>query len=184
MLRNSSASMSSRRAKAPRQQPIWLLSIDPAAAAGWCLFKDGKPRCWGEADGTTWRGLVTSMRPVRDAMFGDFSNGPSDGVLGTRECVIEDGFFQYGKMTFKGTLTLGRRRGLAQAAGEDAGIDKFTFIGPSTWQNGLGWTRGQDTKVWSKAYVESRWQLGEMTHDVADAVALGSYFIDNYQALA
>ena len=159
-----------------RQPPVWLLSIDPAAAAGWCLFKDGKPICWGEADGATYKGLIRGLRPARDLLY------PIAGDGKDRECVIEDGFFQYGKQTFKGTLTLGRRRGLAQAAAESHDIDKFTFIGPSTWQNGLGWTRGQDTKVWSKAYVESRWQLGEMSHDVADAVALGSYFLDTYQA--
>ncbi len=168
--------MAPRKPKTPRQPPIWLLSIDPAAAAGWCLFKEGKPHSWGTADGSTWTGLMASM----EAQWLPQILATTDA----RECVIEDGFFQYGKMTFKGTLTLGRRRGLAQAAAEAHGIDKFTFIGPSTWQNGLGWTRGQDTKVWSKAYVESRWQLGEMSHDVADAVALGSYFIDNYQALA
>lgn len=160
----------------PRQPPVWLLSIDPAAAAGWCLFYEGKPNLWGEADGTKWRTLKDSLVQAHARMW---SSGDTK-----KECVIEDGFFQYGKMTFKGTLTLGRRRGLAQAAGEAVGIDKFTFIGPSTWQNGLGWTRGQDTKVWSKAFVESRWQLGELSHDVADAVALGTYYLDNYQALA
>jgi len=97
---------------------------------------------------------------------------------------LEDGFFQYGKQTFKGTLTLGRRRGLAQAAGEWCGIDKFTFIGPSTWQHGLGWTRGQDTKVWSLNYVKTRYGLDINSHDTADSLALGTYFIDNYAALA
>lgn len=171
--------MSSKRAKAPRQPPVWLLSIDPAAAAGWCLFYEGTPKLWGAADGSTWKGLMNELYPVQTLLHASTLT-----PIKTRECVIEDGFFQYGKQTFKGTLTLGRRRGLAQAAGEAVGIDKFTFIGPSTWQNGLGWTRGQDTKVWSKAYVKSRWQLDEASHDVCDAIALGTYFIDNYQALA
>ena len=161
-----------------RQPPYFLLSIDPAAAAGWCLFAGGKPRLWGAVDGSTWRSLNAALQGAAAFMQEISLYNPEV----KRECVIEDGFFQYGKQTFKGTLTLGRRRGLAQAAAESVGIDKFTFIGPSTWQNGLGWTRGQDTKVWSKAYVESRWQLGEMSHDVADAVALGSYFLDTYQA--
>jgi hypothetical protein len=59
-------------------------------------------------------------------------------------------------------------------------VHKFTYIVPSTWQNGLGWRKGQDTKEWSVAYVKQRWGIDDITHDVADSIALGSYYIDNY----
>lgn len=157
------------------QPPFWLLSIDPAKEAGWCLFEMGKPLRWGTADGSTWKGLVKELYEVQGLLHRTATSFES------RECVIEDGFFQYGKQTFKGTLTLGRRRGLAQAAAESVGIDKFTYIAPSTWQNGLGWRRGIDTKTWSLSYVKARYGLDNISHDTADAIALGAYHLDSYK---
>jgi hypothetical protein len=159
-----------RKPKPLSQPPVWLLSLDPAAAAGYCLFHESKPHAWGAADGSSWSTLITQLGLVQTCIA---SGGKVEGV-------IEEGFFQFGKQTFKGALTLGRRRGLAQAAAEWCGVHKFTYIVPSTWQNGLGWRKGQDTKEWSVAYVKQRWGIDDITHDVADSIALGSYYIDNY----
>lgn len=166
------------RKKAPPQQPSWLLSIDPAAEAGWAIFYLGQLRACGACDGTKWKTLVAHIDEEARYALGQMQRGTE-----SRECTIEDGFFQYGKQTFKGTLTLGRRRGLAQAAGEALGFDKFTFIGPSTWQNGLGWQRGQDTKVWSLARAKRLYPgplTDDITHDVADAINIGSYYLDSF----
>lgn len=159
------------KAKASRQPPDKLLSIDPAKDAGWAFFQAGKPVAWGAVDGSTWKSLNAALQPIASLAAGG-------------ELVCEDGFFQYGKMTFKGTLTLGRRRGLAQAAAESIGIDKFTFIVPSTWQNGLGWRKGIDTKVWSLNRAKACWGITDISHDTADALNLGAYFIDSYHELA
>lgn len=163
------------------QPPFYLLSLDPAADAGYCLFKAGKPFLWGPMDGTTWKSMYTALLDAHNYIAETYRD-PSK----TAECVIEEGFFQYGKSTFKGALTLGRRRGLAQAAAEAIGLEKFTFHVPSTWQNGLGWRKesGMSTKEWSLALVKERWGITGITHDVADAIALGTYHLDNYQALA
>ncbi len=78
----------------------------------------------------------------------------------------------------RGALTLGLRRGLAQAAAEDIGFRQFEFIGASTWQNGLGWRKGQDTKEFSLAYAKTLGYDGD-DDNVADALALGDYYLQS-----
>ena len=157
---------------APRQQPYWLLSIDPAKAAGWALFEDGKLLRWGAADGSTWRTLNASLAEVAKLVT-TFSNC-------VKKCCIEEAYPTWGKQSFRGTCTLGRRRGLAQAAAESAGFDDFSFVMPSEWQGPMGWRKGQDSKEWSLELCRSRYGIVGITHDVSDAILLGQHMLDSY----
>ncbi len=170
--------MSKAKPKAPPIRPYSLLAIDPAAAAGWALFINGNVSCWGAANGATWRSFSNTLDHAGVRQY--ITETPND----MRECVIEDGFPTWGSnQSFKGTMTLGRRRGIAQSAAESMGFDKFTYISPSTWQNALGWRRGQDTKEWSLAYVKTRYGISDISHDTSDALALGTYYLGTFGAL-
>jgi Holliday junction resolvasome RuvABC endonuclease subunit len=146
--------------------PRIILAIDPAKAAGFALYVDRKLIHYGAVDGSTWR----TMAPVFATAVADL---PADFE---RVCVVEDGFITR-PFNAKGVLTLGRRRGLAQAAAEAAGFEKFEYIGPSTWQNTLfGPLKGRDTKDLSMAYAAGMGALG-ISHDEADAICLGAYYL-------
>jgi Holliday junction resolvasome RuvABC endonuclease subunit len=161
--------------QATLQQPFFLLSIDPAKAAGFAFFIAGRLTEYGEADGSRWKTLHEKLQPLERFKTDDWL---------LAECVIEEAFPTFGRQNFKSTCTLGRRRGLAQAAAESIGIDKFSFVQPSTWQNALGWRRGQDTKVWSLGLVKTRYGVDNISDDTSDAINLGQWFLDSRQALA
>jgi hypothetical protein len=152
-----------------------VLAIDPAKAAGFALFVGRKLTQYGAVDGSTW----ASMAPVFATAVADQSPKPGDEMV----CVIEDGWWAPGRMNGKAMLTLGRRRGLAQGAAEACGFTKFEYIGPSTWQNALfGYIGGRDTKELSMTYASS---MGAVTtsHDAADAVCLGAYYLQSLDLL-
>ncbi len=150
-----------------------VLAIDPAKAAGFALFVDGALTGYGPADGSTWKTLVKALFPYLT---------PEPHYPGQMLCVIEDGFYS-GPRNFKGVLTLGRRRGLAQAAAEYYGFHKFEFIGPQKrdgvmgWQDGLGYKRGGDSKAFSLAFVKEKYGVEGISHDVADAICIGHYYL-------
>src|ERR1044071_3066464 len=108
--------------------PKYLLSIDPARFAGWALFVDGKLTRYGEADGSMWRTFSQALAPLHEFL-------PEIQALPpvASQCVIEEGWSRGGK----GDQTLSRRRGIAQAAAESYGFQKFTYLHSATWQNGL-----------------------------------------------
>ncbi len=149
-----------------------ILAIDPAKAAGWALFVDRKLVCYGAADGSMWHTLIAAMKGVTGWLIGRDSTA----------CVIEDGFYS-GPRNFRGVLTLGRRRGLAQAAAEFYGFRKFEFIGPQNrdgqvgWQTGLGYVRGGDSKAFSLGFAKAHYGLEHISHDVADAICIGHYYL-------
>lgn len=159
----------------PPKPPFFLLSIDPAKAAGFAFFIAGRLTEYGEVDGSSWKTLSEKLKPLERFKTDDWPQA---------ECVIEEAFPTYGKQNFKGICTLGRRRGLAQAAAESIDINTFSFVQPNIWQLALGWRRGQDTKVWSKALVKTRYGVDNISDDVADAINLGQWYLDSKQVLA
>lgn len=155
------------RKRAPDPKPRVILAFDPGEAAGVALIFDGELWGWGPANGASWRGLFTVARPLAD----NFLYIPTNEKV----CIIEDGWIDKSRGG-KGQLTLARRRGLAQAAGEACGFERFNYVGSSTWQNQLfGSIYKQDTKELSLAYCASRWNVFAETHDVADAICLASW---------
>ncbi len=156
-----------------RQAPRLLLVIDPAAAAGVALFVDGKLTAYAKADGSKWRTLA----PVVTGLVSPYG----DSILPhERLCAIEDGFISF--HSIKGSLTLGRRRGIAQAAAEAADITNFTFVGASTWQGKIFGGRVEDTKASSIAVASciidaAMIPSAGLTDDEADAICIGDYVI-------
>lgn len=155
-----------------KREPIWVLSIDPAKAAGMALLHDDGEetrllKC-AAVDGSTWISLVAV---AREFMVGI----PPEKT----HCVIEDGILT-GRAKAKSVMTLGRRRGLAQAAAEAVGITRFAHIVPNDWQDGLGYRRGGDSKRFSLDYARDVYQVENMSDDVTDAVCLGHFYISTY----
>lgn len=144
-----------------------VLAIDPAKAAGFALFVDGELRVYGAADGSMWRTLIEAMRTITPWV----AVASSD-----MQCVIEDGFYS-GPRNFKAVMTLGRRRGLAQAAGEFYGFRKFEFVDPQKWQRALGYKRGGDSKAFSLAFVKAQYGVEAISDDVSDAICIGHYYL-------
>lgn len=144
-----------------------VLGIDPGEHAGVALLVDGKLQWYRAANGSKF---VT----LRDAIREDLTGA---------ECVIEDGWLA--RIGAKGALTLGRRRGLAQAAAESWGVDarRVHFIHSSTWQNTLFGSHkargGQDTKDLSLQFVRDTYAVTPDSHDIADAICLAHYWSKN-----
>lgn len=143
----------------------YLLAIDPAEAAGWALFEEGIPIKYGTGRGANWHTLIEDLQKQIT---------PSSHY-NSCTAVIEQGWLTRAN---KGAQTLAQRRGIAQAAAEFLGFRNIVYVGASTWQNALGWRRGQDTKKWSLSYVKKRFNIDGVTHDVADALAVGAYMLD------
>jgi Holliday junction resolvasome RuvABC endonuclease subunit len=144
--------------------PNFLLAIDPGASAGWALFEEGKLTAYGTARGSMWRSFVQDMAPKLKNWY---QNGTA---------IIEQGWTNRSKSA----LTLGQRRGLAQAAAEFFGFDQIEYIASSTWMNGLyGSIHGKDTKRLSTERVRTVHNLVDLTHDVCDAINIGEYFLQN-----
>ncbi len=153
--------------KPPRQQPDFLLSIDPAEAAGWALFENGKLVKYGAARGAHFHTFLEDiMKHISPS-----TNFAAGTVL------IEQGWLNRSK----GAITLSQRRGIAQSIGEFLGFRDVKYVGPSTWQNALGWRKGQDTKEWSLERAAMVYALKDITNDVADAVNLGSYYLGTFK---
>ena len=147
-----------------------LLSIDPAKKAGVALFLDGKLVGTRAADGSKWRPLYEAIKDLLASTISTPEN--------TQKVVIEDGWLNKG-WGAKGALTLGRRRGIAQAAAEAAGFTEDPeFIGPSTWQCALfGKLAADESKRKALEYVAIRYNLTDVSEDEADAVCIGSYVL-------
>ncbi len=157
-----------------RQAPRLLLVIDPAAAAGVALYVNGQLQGCAKADGSKW----LTLAPVVAAMMRPYVHLPAHEKL----CAIEDGFISF--HSIKGSLTLGRRRGIAQAAAEAAGITNFTFVGASTWQSKIFGGRVEDTKVASIAHAtcildSAMIDSTSISDDEADAICIGAYVIQH-----
>ncbi len=157
-----------------RQAPRLLLVIDPAAAAGVALFVDGNLKAYAKADGSSW----LTLAPVVSTLL--HLHMPPLVPPSERLCAIEDGFISF--HSIKGSLTLGRRRGIAQAAAEAAGITNFTFVGASTWQSKIFGGRVEVTKVASIALAscvidDSMLVSSHLTDDEADAICIGDYVL-------
>jgi hypothetical protein len=149
--------------------PKYLLSVDPARFAGWAFFIGGKLKFYGEADGSQWH-------TFKDAMSGLtlYSNDIAAHPVAEAVCVIEQGWSNGSKSA----MTLAQRRGIAQAAAEAYGFRKFIFQHSSTWQNQLyGPLAGRNTKELAIDYAIKTWQVSNISHDVADAIAIGSHYL-------
>jgi hypothetical protein len=143
-----------------------VLAIDPAAKAGAALFVDGKLTAHCELNGS-------AFWPAYDALDSLLKSAP--GEISKMTCVIEEGFAT--AFASKGSLTLGRRRGLVQAAAEAHGFQELVMVQPNTWQNPmLGYVPKGQTKVASLARVKSQHSL-EVSADVADAINLGEWYL-------
>lgn len=157
------------KSPAASSKPTYILAIDPAKKAGMALLYDdgveAKLLRYGAVDGSAW---VTLVALAREFMVGV----PPE----LTHCVIEDGILT-GFAKAKAVMTLGRRRGLAQAAAEACGITQFAHIVPNEWQGGLGYKRGGDSKKFSLDYVRDVYGVTGISDDVSDAVALGTYYL-------
>lgn len=153
----------------PAASTRFILSIDPAKKAGMALLSDDgtetKLLKYGAVDGSTW---VTLVALAREFMVGI----PPEKT----HCVIEDGILT-GRAKAKSVMTLGRRRGLAQAAAEACGITEFSHIIPNDWQGGLGYKRGGDPKKFSLEFARLVYGVEGQPDDVTDAIALGTFYI-------
>lgn len=146
-----------------------VLSIDPAKAAGAALFIDGKLTGNIEFAGDSF---WTSY----DAVEWLLHNSPNISDEATRVCIIEEQVIP--GRGGKGALTLGRRRGLVQAAAEAHGFNELVLIGASTWQNKLfgGRVETGETKNASIARVQTAHGI-TTGPDVADAINIGDYYL-------
>lgn len=145
----------------------YLLAIDPGAAAGWALFVDGQLTAYGPAQGDSFWGFVNAMKDHMPAVA-------TLEQARLAECVIEQGWSN----GTKGALTLGQRRGIAQAAAEYFDFRKTVYIPSATWQNGLhGSIKGKDTKQLALDYVREKYQISNIDHNQAEAICLGTYFL-------
>ncbi len=146
-----------------------VLSIDPAKAAGAALFIDGLLTAHvafaGDAFWTSY-----------DAVEWLLHNSPNIPPEATRVCVIEEQVIP--GRGGKGALTLGRRRGLVQAAAEAHGFNELVLIGASTWQNQLfgGRVETGETKNASILLVKHNHGI-DTGPDVADAINIGDYYL-------
>jgi hypothetical protein len=157
--------MSKRAPKAKKRQRV-ILAFDPGESAGVALIADGELWGWGPADGSTWRGLLASARPLAE----HFVDVPADEKI----CIIEEGWVD-GR---KGSHTLARRRGLAQAAAEACGFERFELVPSSTWQNQLhGSIRGRDTKALALDFAQQNWNVTAASHDIAEAICLATWYL-------
>lgn len=140
-----------------------LLSLDPAEAAGWSFFVDGKLEKYGTARGAFWHTMVEDMSKqlIPDTKF----------CFG--QVVIEQGWLNRSK----GAITLSQRRGIAQSAAEFFGFRRITYVGASTWQHALGYRRGGDPKKFSLDFVRNNYQIEAETDDISDSICLGHYFL-------
>jgi hypothetical protein len=153
----------------PRKRPRVILAFDPGEAAGVALIVDGELWGWGAANGSTWRSLLMVARPLTE----HFANIPVDEKV----CVIEEGWVDRLR-SGKSSLTLARRRGLAQAVGEACGFERFELVPSSTWQNGLhGSIHGKDTKELALTFARERWGVCAPTHDCAEAICLATWYL-------
>lgn len=148
-------------------KPHIVLALDPAKAAGFALFVGGKLVSSGAADGSMWHTLIEAMKVITPFIV---TQG-NDSI-----CLIEDAVY-VGPRNFKGMMTLGLRRGLCQAAAEYFGFRKFEFIGPNTWQHGLGYKRGGESKAFSAEYAAKHFGVQHVTHDESDAICIGHYYL-------
>ena len=155
--------MSKRKAKPPKARII--LAFDPGEHAGVALIADGELWGWGPANGSTWRGLLTISRPLA----ANFEHIPADEKV----CVIEEGWVD----ARRGSHTLARRRGLAQAAAEACGFERFEMVASSTWQNQLhGGIHKKDTKQLAIDFAREKWGVIADTHDTAEAICLATWY--------
>jgi hypothetical protein len=160
--------MSKRKAspRKPRKRPRVILAFDPGEAAGVALIADGELWGWGAANGSTWRGLLAVARPLAE----NFVDIPADEKV----CVIEEGWVD----KRRGSHTLARRRGLAQAAAEACGFERFELVPSSTWQNALhDGIHGKDTKELALAFAREKWGVCADTHDIAEAICLATWYL-------
>lgn len=145
--------------------PTLLISGDAAAAAGITLWYKGKLVAHSVANGASFKTLWQVVAP----MIAPYKDIPSNERL----ALVEEGFAQ-------GTGTLGRRRGLMQAAFEVGGFERMEFPLVSTWHSYIfGGKRPPDTKVASVKYaVEVLGLPPTITDDIADSACMAKYFFD------
>lgn len=84
------------------------------------------------------------------------------------------------RMSSKGSMTLGQRRGLAQAAGEACGFlpSRIEWIASSSWQAALFKTRVPDTKAAALEFVRVTYAFTPADDNIADSIALGHYALN------
>lgn len=150
-----------------------VLAIDPAEYAGVAAVESDAVTYSAPAKGDRW----VTLAPAVAAAVRSLSCHP-DQIL----CVIEEGWLA--RRSMKGTMTLARRRGIAQAAAEAAGIQAFEFISPSTWQHALfpkGWQAQEDTtsKLWSVKFAQ-QYCPRVVDDNEADAICLAVYGFNQY----
>ncbi len=169
-----SKSKSKRKSKhpvkgAPTRTPRLLLSLDPALAAGMALFIDGKLVAHAPADGSSFRSFLQVVAPHIKQYAEGIAN--DDRVV-----VMEQHWIP--KFGVNGSLTLGQRRGIAQSVGEAVGCTRWFYVPSSTWQSwAFGGKRVEDTKAASIERVTYKLHTSPATDDVADAINMGDYFL-------
>lgn len=163
--RSKSKSGEAKRIVTPR----YLLVYDAAGAAGIALFIDGQLKATVPADGTRF----STMHSATRALLYDF--GALDGE-GSRVQVLEQHWMN--KMSSKGSMTLGQRRGIAQSAGEACGFNQIFYVPSSTWHSVIfDHKRPDDVKQAGRDFAKARWGVEPLTDDETDAVCLGTYFL-------
>jgi len=160
----------SKVTKSKLPPPKLVLVIDPAAAAGVALFAEGKLVAHSPAKGDSFRSLMQVVSPLVEPYLAKYPESE-------RICLLEQHWMSF--RSVKGSLTLGQRRGIAQSAGEACGFNLWLYIGASTWQNGLFGGRVPDTKAAAVKYVQDKYGFTPATDDVADAIAIGNYYLTN-----
>ncbi len=170
------AKRAKKRAAPAKQRPTPRLLVvgDAAASAGISLWHDGKLVAHSVADGTSFRSLWQVVKP----MLAPYDDIPQRD----RVALIEEGFISF--MSVKGSLTLGRRRGLMQAAFECAGFTRFEFPLAATWQSwAFNRTRPADTKAESIRLVEQHLGFTPESDDVADSINIARFYLSQCTAL-
>lgn len=148
--------------------PGLTLSIDAAGAAGVAVFLGRKLVAYSPANGTSWVTLMQIVKPLVEP----YQHIP----VSTRLMVIEAHWMN--KMSSKGSMTLGQRRGIAQSVGEALGFpfSQIEYIPSSTWQSVIfDHTRVVDTKAASIAFVTEAYGFVPSDDNIADAISLGHY---------
>ncbi len=152
------------------QMPTLLISGDCGQNAGITLWLKGKCVAHSVANGSSFKALWQIVGP----MIAPYKHVPNDERLG----LVEEGFISFASV--KGSLTLGRRRGLMQAAFEAGGFERIEYPLVATWQSHIfNHKRPPDTKEASMRYAIDVLGLPPtITDDVADAACMARYFLD------
>lgn len=153
--------------------PNLLLSVDPGADGGWVLWVDGKIKSHGVMNGNNTQGMYRLI------------GGLSKTTKSRPVLVIEKQYINTDKK--RGNIRTGmlliERRARWQTIAELFAWD-VVFVNPRSWQSKIiKGVPGNNTKEKSMVVAQQIMNCEPPTHDVADAVCIGQYYLNQQSDL-